>query len=50
MPGQAACASRLPAKLSAGGAWQAARLSGKGCLQTAADSFPAETSLVKQKK
>lgn len=24
--------------------------SGKGCLQTAADSFPAEASLVKQKK
>ncbi|XP_027950664.1 large proline-rich protein BAG6-like [Eumetopias jubatus] len=50
VPGQAACASQLPAKLSAGGAWQAARRSGEGCLQTAADSFPAEAALVKQKK
>lgn len=50
VPGRAACVSRLRAKLAAGGAWQAARRSGKGCLQTAGDSFPAETSLVKHKK
>ena len=50
VPGWAACVSRLRAKLAAGSAWQAARRSGKGCLQTAGDSFPAETLLVKHKK